>query len=72
MGSVDSKPASDMVSLFDYGVQLTVQIWKGRSKRTNELFEWLTSTDRTAGARPKKLNVVRQNLVRYFESSLAY
>lgn len=72
MGSVYSEPAGDLVFFFDYGMHLTVQIWKRRSKQNHELFEWLTSTDRPTGAWPKELNVVRQNLVGYFEPSLAH
>jgi hypothetical protein len=72
MGSVYSEPAGDLIVFFDYDVHLTVQIWKRGSKHKDEFLEWLTSTDRPTGAGPKELNVTRQNLVRYFESSLAH
>ncbi len=72
MGSVYSKPASDVVSLCDDGMHLTVQIWKRRPQRPDELFERLPSTDGLPGAGPKELDVLRQNLVRYFESSPAH
>jgi hypothetical protein len=72
MSSVNSKPASDLVLFLDHGMHLTAQIWKRSSKQTDEVFEWLASTDRPTGAGPKELDVVRQNLVRYFESSLAH
>jgi hypothetical protein len=72
MSSVYSKPTGDLVLFFDYNVDFAVQVWKRRSKHTDELFEWLTSTDRPTGAGPKELNFVRQNLVGHFESSLAH
>jgi hypothetical protein len=72
MGSVYSNSAGDLVFFFDHGMHLAVQIWKRCSKQTDELFEWRTPTNRLIRARSKELDVVRQNLVRYFEGSLAY
>ena len=61
-----------MVLFFDHGMHLTAQIWKRCSKQTDKFFERRSATDRRTGARPKELDVVRQNLVRDFESSLAH
>lgn len=61
-----------MVLLFEQGMHLVVQIWKRRSNDNDEFFEWLTSTHGLTGAWSKEPNVVRQNIVRYFESSLAH
>jgi hypothetical protein len=72
MSSVYSKPAGGLVVFFDHSMHLTAQIWKRGSKQTDEFFERLAATDRTTGARAKELDVVRQNLVRYFESSPAH
>ena len=72
MGSVNSNPACDLVLFFDHGMHLTVEIWKRCSKQTDKFFERRSATDRRTGARPKELDVVRQNLVRDFESSLAH
>jgi hypothetical protein len=71
MSSVYSK-LGDLVFFFDHGMHLIVQIWKRCSEQTDEFFEWFASTDRPTGAGSKELDLVRQNLVRYFESSLAH
>src|SRR5579862_6729886 len=72
MSSVYSNPAGGLVVFFDHGMHLTAQISKRGSKHADEVFEWLASTDGRTGAGPEELDVLRQNLVRYFESSLAH
>ena len=66
------EPAGNLVLFFDHDMHLAVQIWKRCPKHQDEFLKWLPSTDRPTGAGPKELNVARQNLVRYFEPSLAH
>ena len=72
MGSVHRKPAGDLVLLFDDDMYPTVQVWKSCPKRHDEFLKRLTPTDRLNGAGSKEMNVIRQNLVRDFESALAH
>jgi hypothetical protein len=72
MGSVYCQPTGYPVLFFHYDVHLAVQIRKRRSKHRYKALEWLTPMNGPTGAGSKKLNVVRQNLVRYVESSLAH
>ena len=73
MSSTYSKPAVDLILFLDHRIHLTAQIRKRCSKQTDEFFEWLTRP-RTGPLEPgpKNWDVLRQNLVRYFESSLAH
>lgn len=72
MGSIYREPAGHPVQFFDDGMHLAAQIWKRLPEDCDEFFEWLAPTDRPLRARPKEVNVVRQNLVCDSESSQAH